>query len=129
MPQSSPCAPAAGDNATAGMPVKRLQPMRQRVDELERALYRCLGLQRVQIGKAGQPRHLFVEARVVLHRARAERIEAAVDRVVFLREPGEVADHLRLAEAGQADRPLPLKPAEATAMRRRLGKIDAATAG
>ena len=52
MPHNSPCAPAAGDKATAGMPVKRLQPMRQRVDQLERALHGCIRLQRVQIGKA-----------------------------------------------------------------------------
>ena len=64
----------------------------------------------------------------MLHRARAERVEAAVDRVILLRQPGEMADHLRLAEARQADRALPFEPAEADAERRRLGQIDAAMA-
>ncbi len=83
--------------------------MRQRVDQLERALHRRDRLQRMEVGEAGQPRHLLVEPRIVLHRARAERVEAAVDRVVLLRQPGEVAHDLRLAEAGQADRALPLE--------------------
>ena len=90
---------------------QRLQPMRQRVDQLERALHRRYRLQRVQIGETRQPRHLLVEPRVVLHRARAERVEAAVDRVILLRQAGEMAHHLRLAEAGQADRRLAVEAA------------------
>src|SRR5690242_13241553 len=83
----------------------------------------------MDVGQPGQPRQLLVEARVVLHRAGAERVEAAVDRVILLREPREVADHLRLAETGQADRALSFEAAEAVAKRRRLEQVDAAAAG
>src|SRR4029450_6628789 len=51
-----------------------------------------------------QPHHLLVEARVVLHRAGAERIEPHVDGVVLLAEPRVVAHHLRLGGAGEPDR-------------------------
>ena len=52
-------------------------------------------------GSADEP---LVDARVVLHRARAERIEARVDAEVARRERGEVAQHLGLGELGQARR-------------------------
>ena len=86
--------------------------MRQRIDQFERALHRALRLQRMEVGEAGQPRHLLVEPRVVLHRARAERVEAAVDRVILLRQAREMPDDLRLAEARQTDRALPFETVE-----------------
>ena len=107
---------------------QHLQPMRQRIDQLQRAFRRGLRLQRVQVGEAGQPRELFVEPRVVLHGARTKRVEPAVDRVVLLRQPGEMPHNLRLAEAGEADRTLPLQPAEPVFVRRRLGQVDTAMA-
>ncbi len=69
--------------------------------ELERAL--CAGrvLARVQPGVAGQRRDPLVQARVVLHRARAERIEARVEVEVALREPHVVAHELGLAHLGE----------------------------
>ena len=79
MPHSSPCAPAFGDIATAGMPVIVISHMGERFDQLERALHGRDRLQRMDVGEARQPRHLLVEARIVLHRARAERIEPGVD--------------------------------------------------
>ncbi len=60
-------------------------------------------LQRMDVGEARQPRHLLVEARIVLHRAGAERIEPGVDRIVLARQPHVMAQRLRLGEAGQAD--------------------------
>ncbi len=45
--------------------------------------------------------HRIVDARVVLHRARAERIEAQVDAERPLRELREVPHHLELAVIGQ----------------------------
>ena len=45
-----------------------------------------------------EPRHGFIHARVVLHRARAQRIHAQIDRVVPRRKPREVADDLDLAQ-------------------------------
>ena len=50
---------------------------------------------------AGQVRHRVVDARVVLHRARAERIERRVDAERLLREPREVAHDVELAVVGQ----------------------------
>ena len=52
----------------------------------------------------GQPDEPLVDARVVLHRAPAERIEARVDPEVARRERREVAQHLGLGELGQARR-------------------------
>src|SRR5215813_4167022 len=46
-----------------------------------------------------------------------------------MRQPGEVTDHLRLAESGQSDLCLPIETAEARFEGRRIGEIDAATAG
>ena len=64
--------------------------------QLEVALHLMLGLQRMRHREAGRARDLFVEARVVFHRARAERVQARVDRHVQLRQPGEVPDHVDL---------------------------------
>ena len=51
---------------------------------------------RMDLGKAGQCGHLFVNAGVVFHRARAKRIEPAVDAVNPLTKLGIVARELRL---------------------------------
>src|SRR3546814_5758838 len=58
----------------------------------------------MRIGKAGHPRDLLVEARVVLHRAAAEREEAEVDGVVLTAEARIVAHRFGLAKPRQADR-------------------------
>ena len=100
--------------------------MRERVDQLERPRHGGYRLQRMDVGEAGQTRQLFIEARVVLHRARAERVKPGIDRVVLLRQASEVAHYLRLAEPREADDALPLEAAEAVAKRRRLGQVDAA---
>ena len=47
---------------------------------------------------------LVVQLGVVLHGARAQRIEARVHGVVEVREPGVVAHHLRLAHSGSRGR-------------------------
>ena len=64
--------------------------------QLERAL-RALGvLQRVQARVAGQRGDALVQARVVLHRARAERVEAGVEVEVALGDADVVAHELGL---------------------------------
>ena len=64
--------------------------------QLQRAL-RALGvLQRVQTRVSGQRGDALVQARVVLHRARAERVEARVQVEVALGEADVVAHDLRL---------------------------------
>ena len=79
--------------------------------------------------KPGKPRHLLVEARVVLHRARAERIEAAVDRVVLAAEAHVVAHDFGFGQARQADRRRAAQAAEAIVLQFGFGQIDAAFAG
>ena len=101
--------------------------------ELERALRGVVLDERMQLREARQPDDPLVDARVVLHRAAAERVEAGVDPEVARRELGEVAQHLRLGELGQARRALArelgrhlghgqvgLRDAEAAAARLRL---------
>ncbi len=52
-------------------------------------------------GQAFDARYLFVHARVVLHGARAERIEAEIDGVIVRGEPGEMADGFYFADLGE----------------------------
>ena len=54
--------------------------------------------------KPGKPRHVLVDLRVVLHRARAERVEARVEPVVHLAQAREVTDHVELGHLGQGRR-------------------------
>ena len=56
---------------------------------------------RRQAGVPGQRRHPLVQLRVVLHRARAERVEAAVDVMVQRRQLDEVPDDLGLRDLGR----------------------------
>ena len=80
------------------------QPESQLVDDLQRALHRLLRLQRVDVGESRQARDLLVEARVVFHRARPEREETEVNRVILARQARVVTHGFGLAEAGQIDR-------------------------
>jgi len=52
--------------------------------------------------KLRQHRQRIARARVVLHRARTERIELRIDREVFLRQPRVVAHHVEFGNLGQA---------------------------
>src|SRR5689334_14412017 len=54
--------------------------------------------ERMKVREAGDARDALVEARVVLHRARAEWIHADVDRVVPRRHANEVAHHVDFAD-------------------------------
>src|ERR1700731_1396516 len=67
----------------------------------------------MDVGKARKARDLLVEARIVLHRAGAEREKPGIDAEVLLAQAYVMAHRLRLAEAGQADRRLALQPTEA----------------
>src|SRR5258706_16117681 len=57
-----------------------------------------IGLQRMRQRESRGARDLFVEPRVVLHRARAERVETRVDRDVELRQPREMPDDVDLGD-------------------------------
>ena len=71
-------------------PGEHLQRLLEPEEELEIALREVLGGVGVRVVEAGEARDLLVEPRVVLHRARAERVERRVDREVQLREAREV---------------------------------------
>ena len=76
--------------------------------------------------KPGQPRHLLVEARVVLHRAGAERIEARVDRVVLLRRAARSGAPPRGSERpGRPIGALRARPPRRSRGLRRFRQIDA----
>src|SRR5262249_3848597 len=53
-------------------------------------------------GDSFEPRYKFVDARVVLHGARAERIHAEVDRMVPRGETREVAEYFDFAHFWKA---------------------------
>ena len=72
--------------------------------ELERALRRLVLLVRVEVAEPGEPGEPLVDARVVLHRAGAERVEARVDAEGAVGERREVTHDLRLGDLGQARR-------------------------
>src|SRR5262245_23281530 len=55
----------------------------------------------MQACEPGQPRHVLVDLRVVLHGARAERIEVRVDAVVHAREARVMTDHVELGHLRQ----------------------------
>ena len=126
MPHNSPCAPALGDSASAGMPVSSTSQRASTWISSSAPLTVDKRLQRMDVGEAGKPRHLLVEARIVLHGARAERIDAGVDAVVRARQAHVVAHRLGLAQARQADRRGSLERAQAGRESLRLVEIDAA---
>ena len=88
--------------------VREARDLGQRALELVHQLQRALGarglLRGVQPGVAGQRRDPLVQLRVVLHRARAERVEARVEVEVALGDPVEVPVDLRLGDLRQARR-------------------------
>src|SRR6185437_4142560 len=72
--------------------------------QLESALGALVLLVRVQVGEARQAHSPLVDARVVLHRAGAERVEARIDPERPRRELGVVADELGLGQLRQPRR-------------------------
>src|SRR4029453_12935494 len=83
----------------------------------------------VQVADAGEARDLLVDARVVLHGARAQRIDAHVDGVVLLAEARVVLHHLRLRKTGQADLAGALQAVQAVLHLRRFRQVDTAATG
>jgi len=78
----------------------------------------------MDIRKSRQPRHLFVEARIMLHRAGPERIDSGVNCVVLLAETHIVPHGLRLREPRQTDLTTALQAAEPRRYQCRLSDID-----
>ena len=52
----------------------------------------------MEMSKPLHPRNFLIHLWIVFHRAGAQRIKTAVDAVVPLRKPGEVANHIDLAQ-------------------------------
>src|ERR1043165_42985 len=73
------------------------QTLLQLVNHLQRALNIGFISERMKICKPRNARNALVETRVVLHRARAERIHADIDRVVPRRHANEVAHNIHFA--------------------------------
>ena len=73
--------------------------------QLERSLGGVLLLKRMHVPEPRQVDDALVHPRVVLHRARPERIEAGVDAERAIGERREMPDELRLGDLGQAGRP------------------------
>lgn len=114
-----------GAHRDRGHAGQRDQPVRQLVNDLQRALHRIDGRERVNVAEPWQAGHLLVQARIVLHRARAEREQAQVDRVILTRQTGIVTHRLRLRQARQADRVLAAQVAQTRTRDIALGEIDA----
>ena len=78
-----------------------LQHLLQLEQDLQHALPGRLGRQRMAIEQLRQHRVLVTRLRVVLHRARTERVEVRVDGEIELRQAREVAHRLQLRHFGQ----------------------------
>ena len=89
-----------------GQPGDLGEDLLQLPHQLERALRALVLLQRMQVAEAGQADGPLVDARVVLHRAAAERVEARVDPEVAVGERREVAHDLVLGHLREPRRPL-----------------------
>ena len=100
---------AHGDGVHAG---EIDEPVSEFIDDFERTAHRVDRLQRMHVGKARHARDLFVEPRIVLHRARAQRKKTEVDRVILPRQARVMTDGFRFGQARQADRLAPLETAK-----------------
>ena len=80
-----------------------LQPFLQVIHDRQAALHHGGRLQRMRMCKTGQARGLFIDHRVVLHRARTQRVKPGKDAVIQLGEPRVMAQCFQLAQFGQRE--------------------------
>ncbi|GBC76398.1 hypothetical protein HRbin07_00598 [bacterium HR07] len=73
----------------------------QFVHQLEGPLGEIIPLQGMGMGEPRQPRHIFVNSRIVLHGAAAQGIDAVIYPVVHAREFCVMADDLDLRDLGE----------------------------
>jgi len=83
----------------------------------------------MRVNKAGKPRDLLVETRVMLHRAGPEREEPKVDRVILTRQARVVTNRFGLAETGKTDLAVALEPPQVPGVRFEVREIDAGLIG
>ena len=81
-----------------------LQHFLQLEQDLQDALPRRFRRERMPVEQLGQHRVLVTRLRVVLHRARPERVEVRVDGEVELRQAREMTHRLQLRHLGQQRR-------------------------
>ena len=74
----------------------------QLIDDLQCTLRVPFFSERMKIGEARDARHALVQARIVFHRAGAERIHAEIDRVIPLRHANKVSNNVHFADFRQA---------------------------
>src|SRR5215208_7567039 len=86
--------PRGGLQRNAGQACDLREVFLEFVDYLQRTLCVRVVSQRMKISEARDARYSFVQSRVVLHRTRAERIHAEIDRVVPGRHANEVSNHV-----------------------------------
>ena len=115
-----------GDAMHAG---KFYQPNRQLVYHRQCALHGFNGLQRVDIGKALHARHFFIQPRVMLHGAAAQREEAQVYGVILTAEAGVMPHRFGFRQAGKANVAIAGQIAKARRDLRRIGQINARCSG
>ena len=58
----------------------------------------------MDVAESRERRRLVADLRVVLHRARAERVSAEIDAVLAVREPGHVPDEVAFRDLGKGHR-------------------------
>ena len=97
----------------------RQQPLKLEHDA-QRALDGGVRLERVDVRDPRQTGHVLVDPRVVLHGARAQRVEDGVDGEVALSQMGEVTHDVELADLRQAQR----RAEELTAQVVDLGHVE-----
>ena len=130
---SSPCAPAAGWRRHGVEAAHRAAaPASSAASSSSAPCASASGTSGCSCAKPGRRDQRLVDDRVVLHRARAERVHRGRRAVVPLREAQEVAQHLELARprATRPGRPRAAAPPAAarTARRRRRGNRPAGAA-
>ncbi len=74
------------------------QALTQQLHQPQRALAQTLRLVRMRLRQSLQPRHGLINPRVVLHRARPQRIHPQVNRIIPRRKPRKVPNNLNLTQ-------------------------------
>ena len=83
----------------------------------------------MHIGKARHARDLFIQPRIMLHRATSQREEAQINRVILTAEARVMADGFRLGQTRKANVTVPFQIAKARGDLWGIGQIDARRAG
>src|SRR5205823_5389301 len=92
--------------------------------QLERPLCALRRLERMKPSMARQRRNALVQPRVVLHRARTERVKTRVEIEVAPRQPVVVADDLGLGNLGKRRRSLAQKVRRDQLVERSIGNVE-----